>query len=56
MTRHLIDFTVESALERLNGELADLASKHGLTDKQVRDRLDEAWGLVGAWDEWCEAN
>lgn len=56
MTRHLIDPHVESALERLNIVLDDLAREYGLTAQDVRERLDEAWDISESWNDWVEKN
>lgn len=58
MTPHesAIDYLVESALGDLNSRLEDLCAERGVTRAEVRARLNHAWGVVEAWDDWCEEN
>lgn len=51
-----IDSIAQRALERMAEELDDLVRERGVTRTEVRARLDEAWGTVEAWDDWCEEN
>lgn len=53
---NLIDSVTQRAMERMTEELDDLVRERGVTRAEVRARLDEAWGTVEAWDDWCEEN
>lgn len=55
-TNDLIDGVTQRALERMTDDLDDLVRERGVTREEVRARLDEAWGTVEAWDDWCEEN
>lgn len=52
----LIDSVVQDAMNKMTDDLDDLVRERGVTRAEVRARLDEAWGTVEAWDDWCEEN
>lgn len=56
LTKSRIDAVVQDSMNKMTDGLYDLMLEYKITRAEIRERLEVAWGVVEAWDDWCEEN